>query len=63
MKSPYTGKIMLSKIEPRELEFRNEKFTIQFHYFLCADTGEEFESQQQAELNHAQVIKQYTNSL
>jgi uncharacterized phage-associated protein/transcriptional regulator with XRE-family HTH domain len=59
MKSPYTGKEMQLMIEPRELEFRKEKFTIQFHYYLCEDTGEEFESQQQAELNHKQVINQY----
>jgi putative zinc finger/helix-turn-helix YgiT family protein len=59
MKSPHTGKEMQLKIEPRELVFRNEKITIHFHYYLCADTGEEFESQQHAELNHNQVINQY----
>lgn len=59
MKSPFTGKEMELKSEPRELEFRKEKFTIQFHYYLCPDTGEEFESQQQSELNHAQVINHY----
>lgn len=59
MKSPNTGKEMLLKAEPREFEFRKEKFNIQFHYYLCADTGEEFESQEQAELNHAQVVNLY----
>jgi uncharacterized phage-associated protein len=59
MKSPYTGNEMPLKIELREFEFRKEKFTIQFHYYLCGQSGEEFESQQQSEINHAQVVNQY----
>jgi putative zinc finger/helix-turn-helix YgiT family protein len=59
MKSPYTGKEMELKIEPRELEFRKEKFTIQSHTYVCPDTQEQFETQQQAELNYNQVINQY----
>jgi len=59
MKSPYTGKEMELKVEPRELEYRKEKFTIQSHTYLCADTEEQFETQQQAELNYNQVINQY----
>lgn len=59
MKSPNNGKEMLVKVEPREFDFRKEKIVIQFHYYLCPDTGDEFESQQQAELNHAQVVNQY----
>jgi len=59
MKSPYTGKEMPLKKETREFEFRKEKFTIQFHFYKCEQSGEEFESQQLAELNHAQVVNQY----
>jgi putative zinc finger/helix-turn-helix YgiT family protein len=59
MKSPYTGKEMELKIEPRELEFRKERFNIQSHTYICADTGEQFETQQQAELNYNQVINGY----
>lgn len=59
MNSPYSGKEMPLKREPRVFEFRKEKYTIQFHYYLCEQTGEEFESQQLAELNHAQVVNQY----
>ena len=59
MKSPYSGKEMPLKTEEREFEFRKEKFTIQFHFYVCEQTGEEFESQQLSELNHAQVVNQY----
>ncbi len=59
MNSPITGKTMVAKIEPRELEFRREKFKIEFHYFYCSDSDSKFTSTAQDELNMEQVYNQY----
>jgi len=43
MKSPITGKAMVRKEEPGiEVTYRNEKFTITHHFWLCTDSGERF---------------------
>ncbi len=45
--------------EKRTLEFRKEKFEVVYHYYLCTDTGEQFEDDRLAGLNTTQVYNQY----
>ncbi|WP_372750823.1 type II TA system antitoxin MqsA family protein [Labilibaculum sp.] len=56
MKSPFTGKEMKLVVEKRTQQFRKEDFEIYFHCYQCEDTGEQFETQEQSELNYNQVI-------
>lgn len=59
MKSPITGKAMKLMLEKQGLTFRREKFNVFYHYYLCEDSGEQFESAEQLELNLTQVYNQY----
>lgn len=56
MKSPFTGKEMKLVVEKQTQQFRKEDFEIFFHCYQCEDTGEQFETQEQSELNYNQVI-------
>lgn len=55
MKSPITGKEMKLTKERRSMEFRNEKFEIVFHYFLCEVSGEQFTTTSLDEVNMGSV--------
>jgi len=59
MKSPITGKAMKLMLEKQELTYRKEKFNIFHQYYLCQDSGEKFESEEQMELSLTQVYNQY----
>ncbi len=59
MKSPITGQEMTLKREEREMIFRKETFPVQYHYYLCEASGEQFTSTQLDELNTQQLYNQY----
>jgi putative zinc finger/helix-turn-helix YgiT family protein len=59
MKSPLTGKEMSEHKEVRTLTFRKESFEIQYYFYRCEDTNEEFESLKQNELNVTQLYNQF----
>ncbi len=59
MKSPFTGREMTIKIEEREILFRKEPFTVDFHVYRCDETGEEFTDDQFGDVNMNQVYNQY----
>lgn len=59
MKSPFTGGKVKVMQEPRELTFRKEKFNYVAHYYVCADTQEQFTTIEFDELNINQVYNQY----
>ena len=63
MKSPITGEEMILQKKKRVLSFRKEEFNVVYHYYLCTDTGEQFEGDQLAELNLTQVYNQYRERL
>ena len=63
MKSPITDKEMILQKEKHVLSFRKEKFEVVYHYYLCKDTGEQFEDDQLSELNITQVHNQYRERL
>ncbi len=63
MKSPVNGKAMKLTTESREMEFRRETFQIQFHHYICTDTGEQFTSTALDELNLVQVYNQFRDRL
>lgn len=43
MKSPITGKEMnLVRDNDVKLEYRKDKFSVLYHYYLCEDSGEKF---------------------
>lgn len=59
MNSPITGKPMRMMRENRTIPFRKENFEVVFHFWLCEETGEQFEDEKQADLNINQVYNQY----
>ncbi|MEM6764680.1 MAG: type II toxin-antitoxin system antitoxin SocA domain-containing protein [Bacteroidota bacterium] len=59
MKSPFTGGEALLRKEWAQQTFRGDTFDIYRHYYVCADTQEEFSTQDLDELNTAQVYNQY----
>ncbi len=59
MKSPFTGGGVRLIQEPRELVFRKERFAYVAHYYVCADTQEQFTTTKIDELNINQVYNQY----
>jgi len=63
MKSPITGNEMILQKEKRTLVFRKEEFEIEYHYYLCTDTKEQFEDDQLSDLNVTQVYNQYRERL
>ena len=57
--SPITGKPMRLVQEERSLQFRKEEFPVIYHYYLCEDSGETFETDDLLHLNLQQVYNQY----
>ncbi len=63
MKSPILGKEMVLKKENRVLDFRKEKFEVVYHYYLCSDSGKQFEDDLLSGLNITQVYNKYRERL
>lgn len=59
MKSPITGIEMKLIKERRSMDFRKETFEVVFHYYKCADSGEQFTTTAMDEVNMNQVYNQY----
>lgn len=59
MKSPFTGGSVELKKEKANLSFRKESFSVVYHYYECADTGESFTVDELDELNLSQVHNMY----
>ena len=59
MKSPITGKEMKLVREASTLTFRKEEFPVNYHYYLCQDTGEQFTDDKIDTINMVQVHNQY----
>jgi putative zinc finger/helix-turn-helix YgiT family protein len=59
MKSPINGKEMILKKEKRSVDFRKESFEIQFHFYLCEESEEQFTTTELDDINLKQVYNQY----
>jgi putative zinc finger/helix-turn-helix YgiT family protein len=60
MQSPVTGKTMkLVKQPGTKLNFRKEEFEINYHYYLCEDSGERFTSDELDRINTTQIHNMY----
>ncbi|MCC7515072.1 MAG: DUF4065 domain-containing protein [Bacteroidia bacterium] len=59
MKSPFTGGEATLQKEMRTMDFRKETFQVQFQYYLCKDSGEQFTDDELDEVNTNQVYNQY----
>lgn len=59
MKSPFTDEEMSLQTEIRILTFRKENFEVEYHYFLCEDTQEQFTTTELDEVNISQCYNQY----
>jgi putative zinc finger/helix-turn-helix YgiT family protein len=59
MKSPFTGGEVQIKKEIRAQRFRKELFDVQFQFYLCKDTGEQFTDEDMDTANINQVYNQY----
>ncbi|WP_285008440.1 type II toxin-antitoxin system antitoxin SocA domain-containing protein [Pedobacter faecalis] len=59
MKSPITSKVMPVLNKKADLYFRKEAFTINFHYYYCEDSDEEFTDDKLDGINQTQVYNMY----
>ena len=59
MKSPITGEEMELRKEVRTLEFRKETFEVDFHFYYCKDSKEQFTDTKLDELNMNQLYNKY----
>lgn len=59
MKSPITGKEMELRKEVRDIEFRKETFKVDFHFYYCTGSKEQFTDTPLDELNMNQVYNKY----
>lgn len=59
MKSPFTGKVMPLRKDPRTLTFRKEKIDILYHYYHCANSNEQFTTTELDNLNLFQLYNLY----
>ncbi len=59
MKSPITGREMTLKREPRIMAFRKKNYSVQYHYYYCNDSGQQFTTADLDEINLIQVYNQY----
>jgi len=59
MTSPFTGGEAILQIEPREYNFRGEKFHIFHQHYRCVDTKQTYTDTRLDELNLNQVYNQY----
>lgn len=59
IKSPFTGESVRLVKEPKELQFRNETFSIEFHSWKCEDSGKLFTNDELNQLNINQVHNKY----
>lgn len=59
MKSPITGKEMTLHTERRTMSFRKESFDIDFIFYRCDESGEEFTDDKQTDLYLTQLYNQY----
>lgn len=59
MKSPFTGGEVQKKIETRTLSYRKEPFDVQYQFYVCKDTGEQYTDEDMDTANINQVYNQY----
>ncbi len=59
MKSPFTDGEATLQHEKKELEFRKDVFGVIQFYYKCADTGEEFTTDELDQINVNQLYNQY----
>jgi hypothetical protein len=63
MNSPLTGKEMVLLTRPLILEYRGNQYTINFQYYLCEGTGEEFTDTELDTMNLQELWDQYDEDL
>ena len=54
-----TGNDMVLEKEPRTMTFRKKEYMVNYHYYLCPDSNEQFTSEHLDEINLMQVYNQY----
>jgi putative zinc finger/helix-turn-helix YgiT family protein len=59
MKSPITGKEMELRKQTRPIEFRKETIEVDFHFYYCKDSKEQFTDTKLDELNMNQLYNKY----
>lgn len=57
--SPFTNKNMVLKNELRTMRFKDKYLNVQFQYYLCEDSKEQFTTTELDELNIIEVYKKY----
>lgn len=57
--SPFTNKNMVLKNELRIMIYKEKVLTVQFYYYLCEDSKEQFTTTELDELNMVEVYKKY----
>ncbi len=50
MRSPFTGGRVFLVEDTETQEFRKEQYTVHVRYYVCEDTGEEFNTTEQGDM-------------
>lgn len=59
MKSPFTGGRVFLVEDIETQEFRKEKYEVHVRYYVCEDTGEEFNTAEQGDMECNELYNQY----
>ena len=59
MKSPFTGGEVKLQKEIRTLNYRKEEFEVQYQFYVCVDTSEQFTDEELDTVNTNQIYNQY----
>jgi hypothetical protein len=59
MKSPFTGGEITLHTELRKMYYKQQEFEVQFQYYKCVDSGEQFTDEELDEKNIGQGYGQY----
>ena len=61
MKSPLTGKEMKLMSEPSTLNYRGKQYNVNYHFYLCELSNEQFTTTELDEQNLDELYKQVEN--
>lgn len=59
MKSPFTGGRVFLAEGIEEIEFRGEEYPVHASYYVCEDTGEEFNTTEQVDMTYRELCALY----
>jgi len=63
MKSPTTGKEMILRERPQILDYKGRQYTINYRYYFCEATNNEYTTTELDEMNLQELWDEYEQEL